>query len=147
MLTQAMIDTAVAQRFTLTFSESLSLCVAREPCFAQTARGPGPLGKMFSVSLAIANAVQFSVCSGVLRVLGLAQASPSGVASKGFCNRAFLGSDWALRELCELGGVGNAVRRREEAVELLAVHLERCQRSAATGRVLAACFKMHLTIT
>jgi hypothetical protein len=27
-----MIDTAVAQRFTLTFSESLSLCVAREPC-------------------------------------------------------------------------------------------------------------------
>ena len=34
--------------------------------------------------LAIANAVQFSVCSGVLRVLGLAQASPSGVASKGF---------------------------------------------------------------
>ena len=55
MLTQAMIDTAVAQRFTLTFSESLSLCVAREPCFAQTARGPawkkrcGGAGLVFSL--------------------------------------------------------------------------------------------------
>ena len=33
--------------------------------------------------LAIANAVQFSVGSGVLRVLGLAQAGPSGVALNG----------------------------------------------------------------
>ena len=77
---------------------------------AQTAHGPGSSSNMFSAWLAIANAVQFSVCSGVLRVLGLAQAGPSGVASKGFLQtEAFLGSDWALRELCELGGVGNAV--------------------------------------
>ena len=74
MLTQLVMGAAAAQRFT--FSKSL-LRVAREPCFAQTARGPGPLGKMFSASLAIANAVQFSVCSGVLRVLGLARADPS----------------------------------------------------------------------
>ena len=65
---------------------------------------------MFSAWLAIANAVQLSVCSGVLRVLGLAQAGPSGVALEGFFNRSFLGSDWALRELSELGGVGNAVQ-------------------------------------
>ena len=49
---------------------------ARESCFAQTARGPGTLGTMLSTALAIANAVQFSVCGGVLRVLGLARASP-----------------------------------------------------------------------
>ena len=48
----------------------------REPCFPQTARGPGPLGTMLSTALAIANAVQFSVCGGVLRVLGLARACP-----------------------------------------------------------------------
>ena len=47
---------------------------ARESCFAQTARGPGTLGTMLSTALAIANAVQFSVCGGVLRVLGLARA-------------------------------------------------------------------------
>ena len=69
---------------------------AREPGFAQTARGLGPVGKMFSAWLAIANAVKFSVCSGVLRVLGLARANSSGVApSKVFCKqRPFLGSDW-----------------------------------------------------
>ena len=79
MLMQLVMGAAAAQRFT--FSES-SLRVAREPCFAQTARGPGLLGKMFSATLAIANAVQFSVCSGVLRVLGLARADPSGVCSQ-----------------------------------------------------------------
>ena len=73
---------------------------AREPGFAQTTHGPGSSGIMFSAWLAIANAVQLSVCSGVLRVLGLAQAGSSGVAlERLFCNRAFLGSDWALREL------------------------------------------------
>ena len=78
MLTQLVMGAAAAQRFS--FSESLSSSRSRDPCFAQTARGPGLLGKMFSATLVIANAVQFSVCSGVLRVLGLAQASPSGVA-------------------------------------------------------------------
>ena len=34
---------------------------------------------MLSAALAIANAVQFSVCSGVLRVLGLAGAGPSDI--------------------------------------------------------------------
>ena len=34
---------------------------------------------MLSAALAIANAVQFSVCSGVLRVLGLARAGPSDI--------------------------------------------------------------------
>ena len=63
-------------------SPNRSLRVAREPCFAQTARGPEHLGKMFSATLVIANAVQFSVCSGVLRVLGLARADPSGVCSQ-----------------------------------------------------------------
>ena len=38
-------------------SPSRSLRVARDLCFAQRARGPGPLGKMFSATLAIANAV------------------------------------------------------------------------------------------
>ena len=37
---------------------------------------------MFSATLAIANAVQFSACSGVLRVLGLARADPSCVCSQ-----------------------------------------------------------------
>ena len=45
-------------------------------------------------------------------MLGLAQARSSALLSNGFCNRAFLGSDWALRELSELGGVGNAVPPR-----------------------------------
>ena len=54
----------------------------REPCFPQTARGPGPLGTMLSAALAIANAVQFSVCSGVLRVLGLARALPRDIVQK-----------------------------------------------------------------
>jgi hypothetical protein len=63
VLTQLVMGAAAAQRFT--FSKSL-LRVAREPCFAQTARGPGPLGKMLSATLAIANAVQFSVCSGLV---------------------------------------------------------------------------------
>ena len=57
---------------------------AREPGFAQTTHGPGSSGIMFSAWLAIANAVQLSVCSGVLRVLGLAQAGSSGVALEGF---------------------------------------------------------------
>ena len=34
---------------------------------------------MLSAALAIANAVQFSACSGVLRVLGLARAGPSDI--------------------------------------------------------------------
>lgn len=46
-------------------SPSRSLRVARDLCFAQRARGPGPLGKMFSATLAIANAVQFK-CTRVL---------------------------------------------------------------------------------
>ena len=50
--------------------------LAREPGFAQKARGQGSLGTLSSAALAIANAVQFSVCSGVLRVLGLARAGP-----------------------------------------------------------------------
>ena len=63
----------------------------REPCFPQTARGPGPLGTMLSAALAIANAVQFSVCSGVLRVLGLARAGPKrGIAVLGFFALGFL---------------------------------------------------------
>ena len=82
MLTQLVMGAAAAQRFT--FSES-SLRVAREPCFAQTARGPGPLGKMFSVSLAIANAVQFSVCSGVLRVL--AAGTGNGRSQRGLLSK------------------------------------------------------------
>ena len=74
--------------------------VARLISLAQTAHGPGSSGNMFSAWLTIANAVQLSVCSGVLRVLGLARATSSGVAlERVFCNRAFLGSDWALREL------------------------------------------------
>ena len=39
---------------------------------------------MLSAALAIANALQFSVCSGVLRVLGLARAGPSDIALEGF---------------------------------------------------------------
>jgi len=39
---------------------------------------------MLSAALAIANAVQFSVCSGVLRVLGLARAGLSDIALEGF---------------------------------------------------------------
>ena len=58
-------------------SSSRSERSAREPGFAQTARGPGPVGKMLSAALALANAVQFSACSGVLRVLGLARAGLS----------------------------------------------------------------------
>ena len=37
---------------------------------------------MLSAALAIANAVQFSVCSGVLRVLGLARALPRDIVLK-----------------------------------------------------------------
>ena len=37
---------------------------------------------MLSAALAIANAVQFSVCSGVLRVLGLARALPRDIVQK-----------------------------------------------------------------
>ena len=44
-----MIDTAVAQRFTLTFSESLSLCVAREPC-ALLKRHADQLGRNVAVA-------------------------------------------------------------------------------------------------
>ena len=56
--------------------------VAREPGFAQKARGQGSLGTLSSAALAIANAVQFSVCSGVLRVLGLARALPRDIVQK-----------------------------------------------------------------
>ena len=65
-------------------SSSRSERSAREPGFAQTARGPGPVGKMLSAALAIANAVQSSVCSGVLRVLGLARAGLSDIALEVF---------------------------------------------------------------
>ena len=57
---------------------------ARDPCFAHTARGPGPLSTMLSAAIAIANAVQFSACSGVLRVLGLARAGPGDIALRVF---------------------------------------------------------------
>eukprot|EP00964_Phaeocystis_antarctica_P022081 scaffold12259_cov63-Phaeocystis_antarctica.AAC.1 len=81
-LAQVMMGAAAAQRFTFS---TRSRRVARELCFAQTARGPGPLSKMLSAALALANAVQFSACSGVLRVLGQARAGPMrGFSARGF---------------------------------------------------------------
>ena len=44
--------------------------------FSRTTVGAGPFGRLSTAALAIANAVQFNVCSGVLRVLGLARAGP-----------------------------------------------------------------------
>ena len=92
-------------------SSSRSRRGAREVCFAQTARGPGPLGKMLSAALALANAVQFSACSRVLSVLGPARAGPSErvFCSRFFCLRVFCQKDLIRSlgrppDLWELGG-------------------------------------------
>ena len=99
-------------------SSSRSRRGAREVCFAQTERGPGPLGKMLSAALALANAVQFSACSRVLSVLGPARAGPSErvFCSRVFCLRVFCQKDLIRSlgrrpDLSQLRGVGNAVYR------------------------------------
>jgi hypothetical protein len=65
-------------------SPSRSLCVARDLVNPALLKRHADQDLWARCSrLVIANAVQFSVCSGVLRVLGLARASPSGVALNG----------------------------------------------------------------
>ena len=62
---------------------------------------------MSSAALAITNAVQFSVCSEVLRVLGLAGAGPSGafgfVCVRGLDVKPFLGVCGLTPDLPEMG--------------------------------------------
>ena len=70
MLTQVMIDAAVAQRFT--FAESLSASLVNPALLKRHAdQDLWAICSRLRLRLRT-NAVQFTVCSGVLRVLGLA---------------------------------------------------------------------------